>query len=364
MDINITSKKSNSALPQKKRILLVASRVCVFRDPCRKALIKFGFEIVDFDYKSGLYFRFKIIRRLSRITPFSLKIIKGIVNKNTNRRFKKAIDKFCPDIVFGLKADTIIPESVIYAKNRGILTLNWYSDFAWQWNNIIRIAPVYDFFFSQDHHVLRLLRERGINNCYYLPSASDIDEGSPNPFINRDEKYNIAVICSYSDNPNIYLNRINYFSAIKSLGLKIWGAEGWAKSPLKKFYQGRAPWGSIFDIYRKSKIVINIHNFSKEPTEGITLRPFEAMGSGAMLISDDIRSDIFRLFKDGEEFVSFHDGDANQLKEKVQYYLSHPEERLRIAKNGYKKIISKHTYLTRMKEMLDIMSSSKDSLNS
>ena len=70
--------------------------------------------------------------------------------------------------------------------------------------------------------------------------------------------------------------------------------------------------------------------------------------------------DIFNVFKDGEEFVSFHDGDAQDFRNKVKYYLEHEDERLRIAKNGYKKVMSAHTYNVRMKEMMDRVNGHND----
>ena len=109
----------------------------------------------------------------------------------------------------------------------------------------------------------------------------------------------------------------------------------------------------VFGVYRQSKIVPHVH-YNEEPADGISLRPFEATGSGAMLICDDGRKDIFNVFKDGEEFVSFKDGDAEDFRKKVKYYLEHEDERQRIARNGYKKVMTAHTYNVRMKHMMDI----------
>ena len=228
------------------------------------------------------------MRRISRKLPF----IKRVVNKNTNRRFKRAIDISQPDALFCLKADTIYPETVQYARKKGIITINWYPDFIWDWDTIQKLVPVYDFFFSQDSYVLRLLKERGFNNCHYLPSAADLNENNPDPFINRTDNYNIAMIATYSG--SVYSERAKYIEAVKDLGLNIWGPPSWLGSPLKHYYRGTITPDKVFDIYRETKIVPNIH-YSKEIAEGISLRPFETMGSGAMLISDDVRSDIFNL---------------------------------------------------------------------
>ena len=41
-----------------------------------------------------------------------------------------------------------------------------------------------------------------------------------------------------------------------------------------------------------------------------------------------------------------------ELEEKCAYYLTHEEERQRIAVNGYRKAAESHTYRIRMAEML------------
>lgn len=144
--------------------------------------------------------------------------------------------------------------------------------------------------------------------------------------------------------------------AIKDLGLNIFGSVNWLQSPLKDCYRGVITPDKVLSVYRRSKIVTNIHyDKSGSDSEGINLRPFETMASGAMLISDDSRAEMSRLFKDREEFISFPTGNYEEFKRLVKYYLDHSEERMRIAKNGYDAVMGKHTYLVRMREMMDIV---------
>ena len=44
-----------------------------------------------------------------------------------------------------------------------------------------------------------------------------------------------------------------------------------------------------------------------------------------------------------------------ELEEKIQYYLEHEEERIRIAINGYQKVRKKHSLQTRLEEILRII---------
>jgi len=338
---------------EKKKIFLVAAEDSGHRGPCERALLKLGYDVIFFNYRRGLYFRNKIVRKIYRTIPGA----KNILKRSISREFLKKVRETKPDYIFSLSAELILPEAIKKAKAMGAVTINWFLEYVWKWDANVKLASVYDLFFSSDPYVLRKLKEeKRFNNCFCLPQAFDLKDGSPNPFENRQEEYDLAVVASYSS--SFYSHRTNTLDAIKDLGLNIWGPKGWLESPLKDYYRGRASGDEVLEIYRKTKIVPNTH-YKKEPAEAITLRPFEAMGSGAMLVSDDVRSSIFELFKDGEEFVSFHDGDTAKLREIIKYYLAHPEERLDIARRGYEKVMAKHTYQVRMKEMIDIVTSFK-----
>lgn len=79
----------------------------------------------------------------------------------------------------------------------------------------------------------------------------------------------------------------------------------------------------------------------------ITRRIFEGMGCGKLVITDRLpeETDILKFFTEGEDIV-FYD-DAEDAIEKIRYYASHDEERERIAKNGYEKVMKEHTQIQR-----------------
>ena len=54
-------------------------------------------------------------------------------------------------------------------------------------------------------------------------------------------------------------------------------------------------------------------------------------------------------FKNGEDLVWFE--DETDLVKKVRYYLTHEDERKRIALNGQKKVRELHSYDERLKMM-------------
>ncbi len=99
-------------------------------------------------------------------------------------------------------------------------------------------------------------------------------------------------------------------------------------------------------LYQRSRIGINVHNRG-DYTVG-SYRLFDLPGNGVMQISDggDYLNEFFDV---GNEIVA-HTG-ADDLIDKVRYYLSHDEERLRIAGNAYRRVMADHRVQRRMGEL-------------
>jgi spore maturation protein CgeB len=81
-------------------------------------------------------------------------------------------------------------------------------------------------------------------------------------------------------------------------------------------------------------------------------RTFEIPGYGGFLLSETA-DDLERYYRPGEEIGTF--ADADELVEKVHYYLGHDEERSHIRENGYRRTISEHTYEARFRQIFDAM---------
>ena len=114
---------------------------------------------------------------------------------------------------------------------------------------------------------------------------------------------------------------------------------------------GTADHRDMSRIYSASKIGFSLPIRS----EYLTLRNYEIMACGAMLLMKRLRDDSAeRLgFIDKKHLVIF-DGPKD-LFELLDYYLKNKDERERIAENGYRLAIEKHTYLHRAREIVDIV---------
>ncbi len=101
-------------------------------------------------------------------------------------------------------------------------------------------------------------------------------------------------------------------------------------------------------IYGQSRIV-----FNSAIRGDLNMRVFEAMASGAMLVTDRIENGLLDLFRDGVDLVTFCNQD--ELVNRVAYYLEHDEERQAIARAGRNQVLAQHTYSQRAERILDVV---------
>ncbi|MEJ6021311.1 CgeB family protein [Ramlibacter sp. PS4R-6] len=90
-------------------------------------------------------------------------------------------------------------------------------------------------------------------------------------------------------------------------------------------------------IYSRSKVV-----FNRSINGDVNMRFFEALASGALLVTDRIGNGLAQLGIDGEHFVSYE--TPEQAVDLVRHYLAHETERAAIAQRGQAHAFAHHTY--------------------
>lgn len=100
-------------------------------------------------------------------------------------------------------------------------------------------------------------------------------------------------------------------------------------------------------VFKQSKINLNMS--LRSILSGIPLRAFDILGSGGFLLSN-FQADFLDYFIPQEDFVYYESKD--DLINKINYYLTHEDERAAIAANGYGKVAANHTFRHRVREML------------
>ncbi|HEX2171884.1 MAG TPA: glycosyltransferase [Dehalococcoidia bacterium] len=110
-------------------------------------------------------------------------------------------------------------------------------------------------------------------------------------------------------------------------------------------YRRYYPRDEMLALYRRSRIVVN------DAIGGdLNMRVFEALASGALLITNRIENGLFDLFRDREHLVTF--ASIPEAIDAVDYYLTHEEERRRIAAAGRAEVLARHTYHHRARALV------------
>lgn len=108
------------------------------------------------------------------------------------------------------------------------------------------------------------------------------------------------------------------------------------------------PGEEIFAVYAASKINLNI---SLKGIEGGTpQRVLDIMGAGGFVLTNYC-AETAELFEEDKEIVMFK--TPEELVEKAGYYLSHDEERERIAAAGHEKVLREYTYEKKLKQLME-----------
>jgi spore maturation protein CgeB len=116
-----------------------------------------------------------------------------------------------------------------------------------------------------------------------------------------------------------------------------YGFPGWVRA---------LPFDRYISLYQRAKIGFNLHNRGKYTVGGFRL--FELPANGVMQISDGGKY-LDRFFKVGEEIVGYE--DADELIDRIRYYLLHDEERERIARNGYHRVLADYLFSQSLQRM-------------
>jgi SAM-dependent methyltransferase len=134
-------------------------------------------------------------------------------------------------------------------------------------------------------------------------------------------------------------------------GKEIFRERGKLISFLKKkfnLFTGNFYFEDMAVVYSISKIV-----FNRSVKDDVNMRVFEALGCGSLLLTNRIGPGQDLLFKDREHLVEYK--TRKHLAHAAEYYLSHDEERERIAEQGRALALKKHTYAHRMDYMLSFL---------
>ncbi|MGD0920773.1 MAG: glycosyltransferase [Terriglobia bacterium] len=246
-----------------------------------------------------------------------------------------------PQVVEELKAE-VAPKVVC-----------WFTDALDNLYRMYLIASPFDALFLKEPYLVRTLRDKLGRNTYYLPECC-------NPLWHRQiilsGEASREYRCDLCAMGSLHYYRAQMLEDFAGCDLKVWGRNcpPWLKSPVRELYAN-----CYVAEYQKAraflstKIVLNTMMYSE--IEGVNCALFEIAGCGAFQIAD-WKPALPELFEPEVEIVTFRTGQ--ELKEKVDHYLAHPEERLQIAMRAHIRAHREHTYQIRLEKMFELLAPS------
>jgi spore maturation protein CgeB len=119
------------------------------------------------------------------------------------------------------------------------------------------------------------------------------------------------------------------------------------QSRFRNTFVGRRYFDEMARTYSASRVV-----FNRSIRNDVNMRVFEAVACGSLLMTNDLRDNgQEELFRDGVHLATYR--EAEELIEKVEYYLAREAVRERIAAAGRAEVLARHTYRHRMERLLE-----------
>ncbi|MDQ7024091.1 MAG: glycosyltransferase [Anaerolineae bacterium] len=209
-------------------------------------------------------------------------------------------------------------------------------------------AELYDLVIVNDYyHGIQWL-ELGAKKMTCLPfSAVDPDFHQPKQLSDK-ERESFACDVSFVGTllpTKLYRERVDALAALSEFNVGIWTVHD-VPDRLKSHLRGYALGETMLRVLSGATISLNVHgDFMRY---GGNMRLFEAAGVGAFQISDN-RVGIHEWFTVDEHLVVYDSLD--DLREKVRYYLAHPQERQEIATAARQHALQHHTYDQRLTQL-------------
>lgn len=270
-----------------------------------------------------------------------------------------------PDLVLVLNGLHIFPEDhlaqIQEIRSHGIRTAIWFVDDPYFTEETALISQHYDLVFTHELNTVSFYKNLGAEHVYYVPLGVNTSLFRPRQ-IAPEYRYDIVFIGSG------FWNRIALFDALapylKNKRVMIAGGE-WDRLSnlelLRPFIRsGWIPPTESVNFYNGAKIVINMHrpceigldNRNTHQIRGGSINPrtYEISACGTLQLTD-VRDDLTLYYRPGYDIETFH--TTQDLQEKMEYYLTHEQERLSIAWRGLMTTNVRHTMKHRIEILLN-----------
>ncbi len=290
--------------------------------------------------------------------------------ENPERELLDVVGSFRPDVHVAYGGESYTPELIREVKSRGVFNVLWYPEVTpLPRAEVVALGREFDVFFVIAEGLVGPFRAAGVRDAEWLPEAMEPSIYEYGEITESDRKLftcDVTLVGKLeSDNP-AYMERWKLVKRIVDEGLNIkwWGPRihrkigvfvlGLLLSKVSRAYGGRFVWNETYAKAVHLSKVFLARDAYPHIRLSTSARAFTAIGLGGFYLTFPTTG-IEGMFEPGKELVTFN--TADEMIEKIRYYLCHDEERQAIAAAGRKKALEHHTYQRRFERMFEVLSS-------
>ena len=290
----------------------------------------------------------KVFRRL--LVPFQAKLY--------NQHILNQVKRVRPHLVIVFKGNHVSPRTLSCIKNTGTWLCNFYPDvsmFAHRDLDPSGFSLYHHIFTTKSFGIADARRALGLTNLSFLPHGFDPEVHRPVQATHGGVDVDVSFIGTWSHHKQRLLEDLHRHIGSQRK-LRIWGNQ-WKhaeKGPLGSVIVGHDILGDFYaESISQSKINLGLLSERRNGAslgDQITSRTFHIPASGGFLLHERTQ-EVLEYYDEGTEIACF--SSAQELYDKVDYYLRNEAERRRIADAGRARCLAGYSLAHRAQCMID-----------
>ena len=286
----------------------------------------------------NLYFYKPLQKIFSRVLLYDFtKRMTEIGVKGVNEEVIDLVKKEQPKYAIWLSALYEFQESTFdIIRKEGTILAGWFLDDEVRFDDYSKWwIPYLDYCVTDAIEAVPKYSELGARVILALPIMGGIP--IDRDWSNIEERYDVSFVGDRKFDREQYVNEIKK----RNIPIHVFG-RGWGRY---------APFAEMIDIFKTSKINLDFSKtfYNKLQFKG---RIFEVCLAGGFLLTE-YAPGIESYFDIDKEIVCFH--NADEMIDKITYYLNHEEERRAIAQAGWKRATAEYTSFHVLSRVFDEM---------
>lgn len=265
-----------------------------------------------------------------------------------NRTFLEKIASVQPDVILCVLMNYELWLETLHEVRRRCkaVVVHWGTDDSWKYEPFAKwVAPAFDIYATTARDAFDKANREGHRNFFLTQWAAN-GSALREPQAAEKCRYPVSFVGS------AYGSRPRWISQLEKNGIEVaCFGHGWKQGPVAS--------EEIPEIIRNSVISLNfgepgliLRGFGAGRSRQIKARVFEVPGAGGFLLTQGAPQ-LNQFYDVNKEIVTFEGID--DLRRKIEFFLTHPGQRDEIAKKGHGRTLREHTYEHRFTRLLEVV---------